>query len=272
MGPALPQPNRDRLSSLAALVLLAIALVRVVVLPELIARFELFGVGISLRLSSALVLLTLASAVTVTGSDWLVRSHPALPGSARRYDHLILPGLSTPALGLVLISLPEGPGLWIGLPVAAALLVAVLVAEFVVVDPTDPRAEAASLGLRAMGMAVLAVALTGILGRETRALFAIPAAFGVSAGLTWRLLRLRGGETASWTRALVAGSVTAELTWAVHYWPLAPLPTALILTVLTYLTIGLIEAHSEGRLGWKAAAEYAAVAGVCLAVIGIWVR
>jgi hypothetical protein len=66
--------------------------------------------------------------------------------------------------------------------------------------------------------------------------------------------------------------VTAELAWALHYWPLAPLAASLSLTVLTYLTIGLTEAHLEGRLGVRRAAEYAAVAAVGLAAILGWIR
>jgi hypothetical protein len=269
---ALPQPNRDRLSALAALVLLAISLVRIVVLPELVGRIEVFGLAVSLHISTGLILLLLASAVTVTGSDWLVRSHPRLVAGPRRYDHLILPGLSTLAFGLVLISLPEGPGLWIGLPLAAALLLAVLVAEFLVVDATDPRAETAALGLRASAIAVLGIGLTGILGQETRAFFAIPAAWVGSAAVAWRILRLHTGRAAPWSYALATGAVTAELAWALHYWPLAPLAASLSLTVITYLTIGLIEAHLEGRLGVRRAAEYAAVAAIGLAAILGWIR
>lgn len=272
MPTALPQPNRDRLSALAALVLLAIALVRIVALPELVGTIDIFGLAVSLHLSTGLILLLLASAVTVTGSDWLVRSHPRLMAGPRRYDHLILPGLATLALGLVLINLPEGPGLWLGLPIAAALLMAVLVAEFLVVDPNDPRAETAGLGLRASGIAVLAIGLTGILGQETRAFFAVPAALAGSAAVAWRILRLHRGRAAPWTYALAAGAVTAELAWALHYWALAPLASSLSLTVLTYLTIGLTEAHLEGRLGLRRAAEYTTVAALSLAAILSWIR
>jgi len=265
----LPQPNRDRLSALAALVLLAVALVRIVSLPELAGRIEILGIAVNLRVSSEMVLLLLASAVTITGSDWLVRSHPRFPTEGRRFDHLILPGLATLALGLVLTSLPEGPGLWIGLPVAAAMLVATLVGEFLVVDPDDPRAETAALGLRAMGTAVLAVGLTGILGRETRAFFAIPSVGAGSVILAWRLLKL--GSAPPWTYAVAVGAVTAEAAWALHYWPLAPLPSALGLTVLTYLAIGLTEAHAQGRLRLQVAVEYTAFAVVSLAAILLWI-
>ncbi|HSB89066.1 MAG TPA: hypothetical protein VLD63_03455 [Anaerolineales bacterium] len=272
MTAELPQPDRDRLSALAALLLLAVTLVRVVTLPELAARLEILGLVVSLRLSSETVLLTLASAVTITGSDWLVRSHPRFPTQGRRVDHLILPGLATLALGLVLTSFPKGTALWIGLPIAAAVLVAVLVGEFLVVDPDDPRAETAALGLRAMGFVVLTLGLTGILGRETRAVFAIPSVAIGATILAWRLLRLRFDPPARWQHALAAGAVAAEVAWALHYWPLPPLPAALALTLLTYLAVGLMDAHAQGRLRLSVAIEYAAFAAVCFVVVLFFAR
>jgi len=256
------------LSALAALVLLAIALVRIVSLPEFETQIEAFGLVVRLRLSTDLVLIVLASAVTVTGADWMVRSHPLLQGVARRYDHLVLPGLWTLASGVVLTALPEGPGLWLGLPLTAALLLAVLVAEFIVVDPDDPRSEAASLGLRVLGIAFLAIGLAGILGHDTRAIFAVPAALVSGSAVAWRALRLRGPTRRAPLYALLVGTVIAQLAWALHYWPVSPLQGAILLAVAGYFTLGAVEAHVGGQLTLRRTLEYAgfAVAGL-LAVL-----
>ena len=262
MSSPLPRPDRDRLSALAALVLLAIALVRIVALPELEAQLQAFGLVVRLRLSTDLVLILLASAVTATGADWMIRSHPMLNGAARRYDHLVLPGLSTVAGGIVLTGLPEGPGFWIGLPVAAALLLAILVAEFVVVDPADPRFEAASIGLRALGIALLAISLTGLLGYGTRAIFAVPAALVAGAAVAWRTLRLREGTERTGLYALLVGSATAELAWALHYWPVEPLKGAILLSLAGYFALGTAEAHAADRLTPRRAIEHGGMAAV----------
>jgi Protein of unknown function (DUF5656) len=256
------------LSALAALVLLAIALVRIVSLPELETQIEAFGLVVRLRLSTDLVLIGLASAVTVTGADWMVRSHPLLQGVARRYDHLVLPGLWTLASGVVLTALPEGPGLWLGLPLTAALLLAVLVAEFIVVDPEDPRAEAASLALRALGIAFLAISLAGILGHDTRAIFAVPAALVSGSAVAWRALRLRGPTRRAPLYALLVGTVIAQLAWALHYSPVSPLQGAILLAVAGYFTLGAVEAHAGGQLTLRRALEYGgfAVAGLLAAL------
>ena len=65
----LPRPDRERLSALGALVLLAIALVRVVILPTLSFEFALAGLLIRVEVNRAVVLVGLAAAVTVAGAD-----------------------------------------------------------------------------------------------------------------------------------------------------------------------------------------------------------
>lgn len=249
------------MSALAALVLLAITLVRIVSLPELEAQAQAFGLIVRVSLSTGSVLIVLASAVTITGADWMVRSHPLLKGIGRRLDHLVLPGLSTLAVGVVLTGIPEGPGLWLGLPAAAALLIGVLVAEFIVVDPQDPRAEAASMGLQALGMASLAISLTGILGHGTRAIFAVPASLIAGTAIAWRALRLRGAEGRVLLYAVFVGSVISELAWALHYWPVKPLQGAIFLALAGYAALGAAQAHSVGRLTGRLAIEYAGLAG-----------
>lgn len=269
MPSALPYPDRNRLSALAALVLLAIALVRIVSLPELEAQVRAFGIVVELKLSADLVLVGLASAVTVTGADGLVRSHPLLAGAPRRYDHLVLPGLATLSAGVVLTGIGEGAGLWLGLTAAAALLLAILVAEFVAVDPEDPRAEAAALGLRALGVAFLAISLVGILGTNTRAVFAVPSAFIAGSAVAWRTLRLETRPVRAVLYALLVGAVIAELAWALHYWPVEPLQAAVILAAAGYSILGTVEAHAAGKLSPLRAAEYAvlALAGILAASV-----
>jgi hypothetical protein len=97
--------------------------------------------------------------------------------------------------------------------------------------------------------------------------FAIPSVAIGATILAWRLLRLRFDPPARWQHALAAGAVAAEVAWALHYWPLPPLPSALALTLLTYLAVGLMDAHAQGSLRPRVAIEYAVVAALSLVVI-----
>jgi hypothetical protein len=172
----------------------------------------------------------------------------------------VLPALATAAAGIVLTGLEEGTALWLGLPVAAALLLGVLVAEFIVVDPGDPRAEAASFGLRGLAVAFLAISMAGILGTEARAVFAVPSVFLAGAAVAWRSLRLEGRAERAGLYAVLVGAVVSEAAWALHYWPVQPLQAALILVLAGYFALGAVEAHASGRLTPMRAAEYGILA------------
>src|SRR3970282_1047406 len=118
----LPRPDRERLSALGALVLLAIALVRVVDLPRLPFEFAVAGLLIRVEVNRAVVLVGLAAAVTVAGADWLARSHPRGPTGWSRLEHVIIPGLATLATGGILTRIETGAALWGGLAVGGGVL------------------------------------------------------------------------------------------------------------------------------------------------------
>ncbi len=262
---ALPRPDRERLSALGALVLLAIALVRVVVLPTLPFEFGVAGLLIRVEVNTAVVLIGLAAAVTVAGADWLARTHPRGPRGWSRLEHVIIPGLATLATGAILTSVEPGPALWVGLALAAGLLIAVLVAEFVVIDPEDPRRVTASIGLTVLAQILLSGVYFALLGLEIRAFFSIPLSFVATAAVAWRLLRLRMPESRSGLYAVAIGMSVAELMWGLYYLPLAAFQPALMLGLLSYLAIQMTVALLRGRLSRGRALEYAVVASVGLA-------
>ncbi len=126
------------MSSLAALVLLAYGLVRIINLPTLSTDFSLLGLVVPLTINTRLIMLSLAAALTVVGTDWLVRSHPRPTFDGPPVRHWIIPGLAALGVGGLLTRLPQGGYLWLGLAAGAGLLLAVFVGEFVVVEPADP--------------------------------------------------------------------------------------------------------------------------------------
>ena len=105
-------PDRDRLSVLTAIILLAFALARTVQLPTRPVRAMLFGSSIGFDLNGPFVLLVLVAALISAGADSLMRSHPDLRGASlgRSMIHWILPGGAALGLGLLLNRLPAGVG------------------------------------------------------------------------------------------------------------------------------------------------------------------
>src|SRR6266852_4824348 len=136
MQPTRHLPHADRLSVLTAVIILAYALTRVLDLPTRAVRTTLFGSALGFDLNGRVLMLVLVAALISAGSDTLMRSHPRLAGKANQSTviHWILPGASALVLGAVLNRVPDGLLWWLGLALSALVLIAVLIAEYIVVD------------------------------------------------------------------------------------------------------------------------------------------
>jgi hypothetical protein len=260
----LPKPDRAQLSVMAALVLLSYALTRLVVLPSVTADLVLFGLLVSFELNTNSVMLTLAAVLTTAGAAWLLRSHPNATTQRSTAEHWVIPGLAALGVGAILSRVPLGLGLGIGLALAACLLIAVLVAEFVVFDPTDPRYDAAALGLRTLAYLLLIGAIFAVRATGARAAFGIPIVMVCSSAVAWRLLRLGVPQVRVWRYALLIGILTAQVAWGLHYWPTSPLQQSLILGLIAYLGEGFILAHLKDGITAARALEFAILAVLSL--------
>ena len=260
-GP-LPRPDRDRAGALVALILIAYGLIRLIELPLQAIQFELFGLLIRIDFDARFVMLTLASALAASGVDWVLASHPL-----RRPVRLaprVLPGMAALGVGAILAGLPGWPAWPIGLALGGLLIYAVLNAEYIVWNPADPRTLTASLGLRWLGILLTVGIAFAVWAGGLRAIFSVPLVFGGTGLLCWRVLELERTRRSIWPYSLTAGWVTAQLAWALHYWPLQPIPAALLLGLVGYVSIGLGRAHLLGRAGPGTVYEFG---GVALAVL-----
>ena len=261
----LPQPDRDRLSTLTALVILSYALIRIVVLPIFSVDLTFAGLIFEFEVDTRLIMLTLAAALTVAGADWLLRSHPALKPGDRTFEHWIVPGLTALAAGIILTRLPEGPALWIGLALGATLLMAVLLTEFLVHDPADPRHDLAAVVLRTLAYLLLAGILFTMHAVDLRSVYRVPLSMAVVTVISWRLLQLpTSADGQAFVFALIVGGTSAQLVWALHYWPLPSFRFALIVGLFVYISNGLMETLCAGEMSRARLVELASVAFVGL--------
>lgn len=269
MDRQLPQPDRERLSVLTALVLLTYALLRIVVLPGLSAQVSFLGLLIRLEIDTRMILLTLVAGLAAAGGDWLIRSHPWWKPGQSTFAHLVIPALAALVVGAILARVPEGPAWWVGLLLGAALLVATLATEFIVFDSDDPRYEGASVGLTALAYLLLVASLFWLRATGLRATFSVPLAFLVCSMVPWRLLRLQQPHTRVLPYALFIGVIAAQIAWGLHYWPMEPLRTALVLGLGVYLGTGLVLAHLRREVDRATGLEFSVLGLTALAAIFI---
>jgi hypothetical protein len=267
MEPTPPAIEPRKLSTLAALVLLAYCLVRVVPLPSTSLNPTMLGITVRVDLNATGILLILAASLAVAGTDWIIRSHPRAAALHPSFEHWIIPGLAAFALGGIVIRLPYGIWFWVGLALAAGLLVAVVQAEFIALDRGDPRFDWAAISLRALAWLLLLGALFGIRISAARAILSLPLVFASVTGVTWRLLRLDEPAASAWLDAVLVGMAASQVDWGLHYWPVVPIRHALLLGLLAYVLVNLILAYRQGRLGSARLIEIGSVSGAALLAI-----
>jgi hypothetical protein len=263
-------PSADRLSVLAAIILLAYALTPFVDFPARAVTIDLPWFYLSLEINIYTVVAFLVAGLTASGADWLLRDHPAI-GKGPTVQHWLLPSLAAWVLGFPLFQLPLGVMWWVVFAIGGILLVLVLVAEYIVVDPEDIRYAPAAAGLTAVSFALF-LTLTIILhSAGTRLFFILPALILAGGLVSLRTLRLRSQSGWKILEAFVTVLVMAQFAAALHYWPLTSITYGLVVLGPTYAMTALLSGLDEGKPLRQALLEPGLVLLVVL-VAALWFR
>lgn len=237
-------PGTDRLSMLAAVIMLAYALSRFVEIPARTVELQIPGLFLSVEFNDALLTALLVSGLAAAGADWLLRDHPARKNQLL-LPHLLLPAATALVIGVPLNQMSFGVAWLAGLLAGTVLLVLVFVAEYIVIDTQDVRQPLAAASLSAVAFALYLILAVALRAAGTRLFFILPALAAATWLVSLRALNLRlHGAWVVYESAIVA-LIVGQLAAATHYWPLAPIRFGLILLgpayALTSLFSGLIE-------------------------------
>lgn len=242
-------------------------LLRIVILPAMRLDVSILGIFIEINIDTQFIMLVLAAMLTAAGADWLIRSHPDFHDSGTTARHWIIPGLAALGAGAILTGIPEGPALWVGLPVTSMMLMAILVTEFVVYNPLDTRRRAAGVILAGLSYLLLLGVFFAIQASSLRAAFAVPIGFLASTAVVWRLLNLTQPGKPVLVYAAAVGGCIAELVWALHYWPIPPLQSALFISVAAYAGNSITDAVIGEMLNRSRWFELGLVTSLALAAV-----
>jgi len=232
-------PDIDLLSILAAMIVLAYTLERFINLPGWQISRQFPGLYIEVYISVSTITSLLVAGMTAAGTNWLMRDHPATQKSMA-LQHAILPALTAMVIGIPLSRVPVGLGWWLSLISGAFILVLVIIAEFIAVDPGDKRFSFANAALSAISFALFLV-LAGILsGTRVRLLFVIPAIMIATWLVSLRVINLRlHGVWTIYESAIIAFLV-GQVAAAFYYWSLSPITYGLVLLGPAYALISLV--------------------------------
>ena len=239
-------PNTDRLSVLAASILLAYALLPFVTIPERDLVMQVLGVVFVFKVNFSTIIALIGAGLAAAGMEWLLHDHPHL-GRQRTFQHWLIPALTAWVLDVPLSSLAVSLQWWAVLGFGGLLLVLVLISEYIAVDPADTRHAAATVGLTAVSYALFLILVIALAGADMRLYLLLPGLFVAIFLVTLRSLYLRLGGRWCIAWSLAIAMTVAQAAAALHYWPLSPLRYGLVLLGLAYALASVAGSVEEGR-------------------------
>ncbi len=239
-------PDINRMSVLAATILLAYGLGRFVELPGRTLELQLLGVYIPLQISARTIVSFLVAGLTAAGANWLISDHPQIRKKSS-IEHWILPALTAWVIGLPLYQLPLGILWWGGFLVGGILLTLTLLAEYIAVDPDDVRQPIAAAGLTALSYALFLMLAIALRYSGTRLILILPTLFIASWLVSLRTLHLRLGGKWAIAQSGIIALICAQISASLHYMPLSPISFGLVLLAPTYALTSLIANLAEGK-------------------------
>jgi hypothetical protein len=268
MQPNALLPNRERLSAVMAVILLAYVAVRFVQVPAAQLNLAFLGVLLPLQFGVNTMLGVLVAGLTATGADWLLRDHPAL-GNRTTYSHWILPGMTAWVLALVLSNLEFTPQWWLAFAGCALLLLAILLAEYNSLSEGSRLHASVNLALTALSYALFLILAISVRGLALRLFLALPA-IGLGAFLTGtRVNLLRSVEDWHSLQLAAITFITMQAAAALHYLPVSALGYGVALLGLVFSLNNFAAALNAGEAPRAAAREPAISLAVFLVLAAL---
>lgn len=226
-------PDRERMSAVMAVILLAYAAARFVQLPVGTLELQFAGVYLPLEFNVNTVVALLVAGLTATGTDWLLREHPAFSGQST-YRHWLLPAMTAWILSLPLGNLPLSLSWWAAFTGSAILLFVILVAEYNSVSTDSRLFTIATLALTALAYGLFLVLAISVRGVGLRLYLALPAIALSVFLLSSRVQLLRSAQAWQPLQAVGITFVVIQIAAALHYLPISALGYGLALLGLVF--------------------------------------
>jgi hypothetical protein len=263
----------NRANVLATLVVLGLILAAFLNLPAWSREIMVLGSPLTVRISQTTMISLLLTGIVCAGTDTVVRLHPRarLIDGSFSFVTWTVPALTT-ALAAAL--LPRAPSIIYraaGYILTGLILILLISAEYVTIDPDDRRYPTARLLLNGWAYLLALAVFVLIYSLKARSLVSATAVTLVSALLSLELLRGAGqgfGRTALY--ALIAGLSTGQVIWAMNYMRLGGVSGGLVLLLGFYIATGVANQTLQGKLTRRILLEFALVALVGLFVLLRW--
>lgn len=247
-------PDFNRLSIISAVIILAYALVPFVEIPTQLIAIRFPWVVFDFELNFVTIVSILVAVLAAFGSDWLIQTHPKQKVRSI-WQHGLVPALTAWVIGVPISFLEVGIEWWVVVGLGGLLLVFVLVAEYLVVDPDSPAHLPASLGLTVISFALFLVLAITLHSSGVRLFLILPALTITLFFLVARSIYLRTLGNWHWYWAAGIAFFVGQIVLGLHYLPVRPLSFGLSIVSIAYPLTLLVISFLENKRGIALFAE-----------------
>jgi len=253
-----------------AAILLAYAVARFAGTPGRILVIELFGIILPLQIKLSTFVSVVVAGMTASGTDWLLRERTSVDEKPT-LQHLFLPALTAWGISVPLGSLPFTPFWWLAFAGGAGLILLVLIAEYIVADPQDPRHAIVAPGLTALAYVLFLILTISVSSIGLRLFLLLPAIWGTASMVSLRIIHLRNPGHWQIGEAAAIGLIAAELAAVLHYLPISPISFGLALLGLIYTLSNIVIGRERSDPTRQTLLDSLFMV-IVLAVLAIWFR
>jgi len=246
-------PNLDRISILAATILLAYTFAGLINISERVFAAQLPGIYLEIKISTQTIISFLAACLAASGANWLLREHPS--GKNKRLAiHILLPAITAWIIGVPIHQQALGLFWWVGIFLGGGVLILVLIAEFTVVDTSTRNLNYvfASTGLTILAYALLFLLTVTLKASQIRLFQLIPPLTLMMFVVSLRILHLRSQGNLAIQEASLITLIFAQILIAAYYLPFSPISFGLFLQGPAYGLNSVFANIGDGK-PWKVA-------------------
>jgi hypothetical protein len=212
---------------------------RFITIPNQLFNLQLPGIYLEFNFNIRTLVVFMVICLTASGADWMLRGHPEL-NNTNTVKHWLLPALTAWVIGFPLFQLPLGLYWWASIILGGALLIIVLVSEYITVDPNDVRQPIAATMLTAVSFAIYLILCFFIHYAGVRLVLILPTIFLASGLVSIRTLNLRLLEKWAFTEAGIIALISCQFAAGLHYWPISAFSFGLAVLGMTYALTSFI--------------------------------
>ncbi|MBG0785178.1 MAG: hypothetical protein H0S79_08750 [Anaerolineaceae bacterium] len=265
-------PEINRLSIVAAVIMLAFALTQLISFPAEDLSFLLFGILVEFKLDFNTIITAMTAILAAAGMEWLLQSHPHRKKLQYKWfaiRHWVVPVFTTLVIGVALKNFSGGPLWWVTFVLGSLLLMAVFIAEYNVLDLSSPFSPLAIVGLTALSFVLFLILTVSVNTTNLRLYLRVPLLGLGGLMVVSRTFYLRLGKWLPvWS--LVVSLILVETAVGLNYLPVTSIQYGLALVGLGYALTSIVSGIKESRRSWTMWAEPVGMLAVLFLVGLFW--